>query len=114
MRFMNEYDIETALYRFHGPATPNRAKIAGVIDRLADWTNSHSDGWHSWPKPARAAAKAMALVDPVTGADVEHFTRVDATDAEVRAAITPIKAFLTRQNVPQADRDVILAPVKQS
>lgn len=100
MRFMNEWDIESARRRFDPSRTPNRAYIAAVVDALRDWTNSHSDGWAYWPKPVRAAARAFELIDGGYSFrerdDQEH---IDATDAEVQAALRPIKAFLTRQGV---------------
>lgn len=118
MRFMNEYDIDYALRRFmpyDGPddsPTPNRARLAVLVNNLADWADGHSDGWHSWPKPVRAAAKAIALIESTTSHNNDEQERHDATDAEFKAAIAPIKAFLTRQNVPQAERDEILEPVR--
>lgn len=100
MRFMNEWDIDSALRRFDPGQTPNRAYLAAVVAALRDWTNSHSDGWAYWPKPARAARRAMELIDGGYSFrerdDQEH---IDATDAEVNAALRPIKALLTRQGV---------------
>jgi hypothetical protein len=63
---------------------------------MEDYANSHSDGWAYWPKPARACSKAFELIDGRTTDRFEQ-ERVDATDAEVTAALRPIKAFLTRQ-----------------
>jgi hypothetical protein len=97
MRFMNEFDIETALSRFDYDETPNRAMLAKVVSALAEWANYNSDGWHSWPKPARAAARAMEQIDPVTWADIQRMESEDCTKAEYDAAMRPIKAFLTRQ-----------------
>lgn len=94
--YMNDYDIEFALRRFDSPSTPNRYLVALTISRLAEWTNSHSDGWAYWPKPLRAAERAMRLVGSSTNAANDAQER---TDAEVTAALRPIKAFLTRQAV---------------
>lgn len=96
MRFMNEYDIECAkrLYASHpvlGPATR-------TLGNLEDWTNYNSDGWAYWPKPARAAARLMELIERDGTSRYEYDTwREDATAAEYRAALRPIKAFRTRQ-----------------
>ena len=113
MKFMNEYDIAIARNRFGRGLTPNRLALAIVVDNLADQTNYVSDGWAYWPKPCRAAAKAIALVESTTNAANEEQERVDITDAEVLAAVRPIKAFLTRHaSVYSAEaREIILRAV---
>jgi hypothetical protein len=117
MQFMNEYDIDFALRRFLpygdivGSPTPNRARAAVVVNNLADWANQNSDGWVYWQKPRRAAQRLVAAVASTTNRANEEQERVDLTDAELSAAIRPIKAFLTRQNVPATERDEILAPL---
>jgi hypothetical protein len=103
MHFMNDYDIEIAQHRFSEADTPNREKVADAVAKLAEWADNNSDGWHSWPKPCRAASKALDLIDPRTYADIEAFEETDATDAEVTAAFRPIKAFLTRQGVAHSE-----------
>lgn len=103
MRFMNEFDLATALNRFSPHTTPNRAKLAETVYQLAVWTNANSDGWAYWPKPLRAAAKAMEQIDPITNADVQRMKIEDCTDAEYAAALRPIKTFLTKQGVPHAE-----------
>lgn len=100
MKFMNDYDLASAIQRFDAAETMNRLEVARTVARLADWTDRNSDGWAYWPKPARAAAKAMSLIESRTWAENEQQEEVDATDAEVRAAYAPIKAFLTKQGVP--------------
>ena len=99
MRFMNEYDIDTAQRRFDPGQTPNRAHLAATVAALRDWANRNSDGWVYWPKPARAAARAMELIDGYTTRERIEQEETDATDAEVTAALRPIKALLTRQGV---------------
>lgn len=100
MRFMNEFDIEEALDRFDYAQTPNRVTLAKAVSALAEWANRNSDGWAYWPKPVRAAAKAMEQIDPTTWADIQRMESEDCTDAEFKAAVRPIKAFLTKQGVP--------------
>lgn len=94
--FMNDYDITFAVRRFTRASKPNRLALALVIANLQDATNEVSDGWAYWPKPCRAAAKAMTLVNSTTNAANDEQEATDATDAEVAAAIRPIKSFLTR------------------
>lgn len=104
-RFMNDYDIERAASRYDthpilGPAT-------WTLENLRTWTNSHSDGWAYWPKPARAAAKLMELIER-DGTNKYHldYEREDATLAEYKKALAPIKAFRTRQG---ADFEIVEA-----
>jgi hypothetical protein len=96
---MNEWDIESALRRFDPGRTPNRAYLANVVSALRDWANSNSDGWVYWPLPVRAARKAIELIDGGTTPERIEQEEHDATDAEVRAALSPIKALLTKQGV---------------
>lgn len=99
MRFMNTYDIERAVRLYDPSVTPNRAYLARVVSALEDYANENSDGWHMWPKPANACRKAFELLDGGTFPDEVRRMEEDATDAEVKAALSPIKAFLTRQGV---------------
>lgn len=94
--FMNEYEIDKALDTF-GEDTPNLRKGATLLSNLRDYANSCSDGWAYWPKPSRAANR---LVISVMQAD--PFDPQDITDAQLTAALKPIKAFLTRHGVNHA------------
>ena len=97
MRFMNEHEVEDALGVFEQADTPNRRRAAENLSRLVDWTNAHSDGWAYWPKPARAAAKLMDLLQgDGTWATLQRLETEDCTEAELTAALAPIKALLTR------------------
>jgi hypothetical protein len=89
---MNEYEIEryASQFRLHpilGPATQ-------TLVNLVEWVNASSDGWPYWRKPAQAAAKLMGLVSTLPGDDPE---RAEVTEAQYKAALTPLKAFRTRQ-----------------
>lgn len=108
MRYMNDWDLAQAQRRFDAAVVPNRAALTGVVDRLRMWANANSDGWAYWPKPCRSAAKAIALIDSTSYPEYGRREVEDATAAEVKAALSPIKAFLTREQVPPADRDYIL------
>ena len=107
-RFMNDYDIRFAIQRFTRANKPNRLAAAIVVFRLAEWTDSHSDGWPYWPKPRRAADRAMAAIESRTNAENDAQEREDITDAELAAAVRPIKAFLTRHGASAEDRELIL------
>lgn len=98
MRFMNDYDIDLACQRFAqhpvlGPATRTLAN-------LRDAANDNSDGWAYWPKPARSAAKLMELIErDRRDAAYRYSDRPDATVAEYRKALVPVKAFRTRSGI---------------
>lgn len=111
--FMNDYDIEVALATFTRATCPNLLALTMVVEHLADWTNENSDGWAYWAKPRNAAQNAMVEID---GGLRRHRSfgrvdRVDITDAEMVAAVKPIKAFLTRQKVSAERREIILRSV---
>jgi hypothetical protein len=99
MSWMNEWDIDSAVRRYDPTIVPNRAYLALVVDALRDWTNRNSDGWAYWQKPIRAASRAMELICSTTTPENLRREEEDATDAEVTAALRPIKALLTRQGV---------------
>jgi len=108
MLFMNDYDLAYARRRFGHGQTPNRLALVMVVDALREWTNEHTDGWAYWPKPARAARNAMLLIRSTTNDANDRQEAHDITDEEMRTAVRPIKAFLTRHNVSSDDREVIL------
>lgn len=113
MRYMNDYDIESARRRYGRGETPNRLALVMVVDHLREWTDGHSDGWAYWPKPCRAAEKAIVLIESTAYPEYERRQREDITDAEMRDAVKPIKAFLTRHKhiVTPEDREMILRAV---
>lgn len=101
MRFMNEYDVAYAADRFDPSVTPRRVVAAEALARLVEWTNANSDGWPYWSKPARSAAKLMALLEgDGTWSTLQRLFTEDCTAAELNAAFRPIKAFLSRHGVP--------------
>ena len=101
MRFMNEYDIERSMRETEfadaecSNPQPNRIKLLRAVNALRVWADENSDGWAYWPKPAKAAARAMEAIQP----DVTRraWELPDVTDADLTKALSPIKAFLTRQ-----------------
>lgn len=111
MLYMNDYDLGFARARFTRASKPNRLALVMVVDNLREWANENSDGWAYWPKPCRAAAKAMALIESRTNAENDEQERHDITDAEMTAAVKPIKAFLTRQGVSTERKELILRAV---
>jgi hypothetical protein len=94
MLFMNSGDIDDAKRRFNSRETPNLATGARALSALADWTNRNSDGWCYWPKPCRAARSLQTLLQ-----SADRFDPTDVSSADLTKALSPIKAFLTRQGV---------------
>lgn len=84
MLFMNEWEIREAHSRYRNHSTLGPATLF-LLDFM-DEVNAHSDGWPYWSPPVKSAAKLMTLIG-----------RGDATLAEVRAALGPIKSFMTRR-----------------
>lgn len=94
MLFMNEYDIQTlrvryALHPVLGPATR-------FLDEFKDEVNAHSDGWPYWSAPVKAAKQLIALIQSHTVVYRPVADRPITAD-DVRKAIAPIKAFMTRR-----------------
>lgn len=105
MRYMNDYDIERALRRYAWH--PILGPAAATLSNLAEWTNTHSDGWAYWPKPCRAAARLMEMIErDGTAVYIFDAEREDVTLDEYRKALAPIKAFRTRQG---ADFEIVEA-----
>lgn len=99
MRFMNTWDIDRAADRYRGH--PVLGPATQTLANLRDAADANSDGWCYWPKPARAAARLMELVErDGTSRYIFDDERDDATVAELRKAYAPIKAFRTRTGLP--------------
>lgn len=99
--WMNEYEVESAIRLFDDPDTPNLYAAAESLAQLVEWTNSNSDGWPYWPKPAKAATRLMDLLQ-MAQRQAYNGTLRDASAADLTTALRPVKAFLTRQGVDSA------------
>ncbi len=105
MLFMNWYEIADAVEQYG--EDPILSPAVQTLHNLMRWTDSNSDGWAYWPKPARAARRLMELLQEETRlrrasgliAPPEYHSA-----AEVRAALRPIKSFRTRYG---ADFEVV-------
>lgn len=96
MLYMNDYDIMRAVEFYH--AHPVLSRATRTLANLASWTDRNSDGWAYWPKPAKAAEKLMTLIEQ------DKFNpNPDVTEADYKKALTPIKAFCTKNNVDFLD-----------
>ena len=108
MKYMNAYDLYGAYHRFRRGSTPYRAALVFTVTELRNWADLNSDGWAYWRKPAQAAQRAISHIESTTNEENDRRAREDISLEEFKAAIRPIKSFLTRQNVSDADRKLIL------
>lgn len=97
MRFMNTYDIDDACMRWLGH--PILEPATQTLANLRDAADDNSDGWAYWPKPTRAAAKLMELIEGDGTNAYRQGLREDATADKLTAAYRPIKAFRTRSGL---------------
>lgn len=100
--FMNDFDIEQARRIGARQGWHNMVRAADTLDNLRQWADENSDGWAYWPKPSKAAA-TLARTIYAHEQDFRRGAGEDLTDAELRAGLKPIKAFLTRQGVNHAE-----------
>lgn len=108
--WMNEHEVEQAadLFGECSIEVPNLYAGARVLYALMRWTNDNSDGWPYWQKPAKAADSLMDLLQAHTyAAQFGHYQGSanllrDVTTEELTKALSPVKAFLTRQGIDHA------------
>jgi hypothetical protein len=95
--WMNRYEIEEARDRFADD--PILGPVTTFLYEFMEEVNDVSDGWHSWPLPARAASQLMDLIE---GAWPSYHGAHDVspvTIQQVAKAMAPIKAFMTRRGL---------------
>lgn len=98
MKFMNHWDIEEARQRY--ASHPTLGPATRTLTNLRDAADANSDGWAYWPKPARAAARLMELIErDGTSRYVFDTEREDATLVELRKAYTSLKSFRARSGL---------------
>lgn len=97
MLFMNEFEIGEALDRYG--SHPVLGKAARFLARYREQVNQHSDGWPYWSAPVRAAAKLMTLLQDANKAGYQPYASdyTEPSEADLRAALRPIRAFYTRR-----------------
>lgn len=106
---MNEYDITTARQWAKSRDWTVTVEATRILDRLRVWADENSDGWAHWPKPCRAAKQLQERIqEQERKANVDWPQVYDMTYNDRDKALRPIKAFLTRQGVSEADRSWIL------
>lgn len=88
--WMNRGEVEDAYWRFtqltHHPVL---GKAARFLKEFMEEVDNCSDGWPYWRLPSNAAGKLMDMLCP--------YSKVEATEANLKKAMAPIKAFYTRR-----------------
>jgi hypothetical protein len=98
MMFMNTWEIDDAVRTFADE--PVLGAAARTLANLRDAADENSDGWAYWPKPCRAAAKLQGLLEAaVTNQYRQDRSYVSPTAADLRKALSPVKAFRTRSGL---------------
>lgn len=97
--WLNEMDVQEARNRALQDDKPNLQHATEVLDRLVEWTNNNSDGWPYWRKPSAASKRLQEAIYPRYFGAWDKRVEDDITDAELKKAIAPIKAFCTRQGI---------------
>jgi len=95
---MNQAEIEWAASVHH--ECPNVRRGLRLLLALVESVNEQSDGWAYWSAPSHASDKLQRLLQS-TG-NLYHGTHGSITDDQLRKAISPIRAMVTRQRVIQA------------
>jgi hypothetical protein len=90
---MNEHEIRLWASRNH--ACPNVRRGIKLLLRLMESVNAQSDGWAYWEAPRKAAKNLEELLK--TAGNPFHDTQGKITAAQLRKAVAPIRAMVTRQ-----------------
>ncbi|HEY6019447.1 MAG TPA: hypothetical protein VIY48_05975 [Candidatus Paceibacterota bacterium] len=81
MMFMNHWDIDEAVAR---PTFFSYQHLAArFLQEFRNEVDANSDGWAYWKAPVMAAQKMQGIV----------LGKVEATESNYKAALTPIKRF---------------------
>ena len=90
MMFMNHSEITEAVLYASVNGDANLVRATRVLGNLRDLADIVSDGWCYWPKLCKAARQLQTIIrDARRG--------VPITNAALKKALSPIRAFLTRE-----------------
>lgn len=96
--FMNQWEIEQASNARH--TCPNVRKGVKLLMALVHSVNAQSDGWAYWSAPSQSCRKLQELLK--TAGNLTYGTTGTISAADLKKAISPIRAMVTRQRVKQA------------
>lgn len=71
-------------------------KAVCLLEDLMNLANAVSDGWAYWNAPCRSAKKLQELIQAGLPSNRNNFTPPVTSEAQLKKAVSPIKAFMTR------------------
>jgi hypothetical protein len=102
MSWMNTWEIDEARERWQNHPTLGPATF--TLAALRDWVNGHSDGWHMWNPPSKAADKLQAMIHEANLHTVRFDLStedVDLSEQRLKMTLRPIRSFRTRARPPK-------------
>lgn len=97
-KFWNQAEIDFMVER--AARCDNTTVLAAqYIARYVDIINDNSDGWAYWSACHGPAEKLLSVLDRATGGGFRA-PGDPVTAEELKKALTPMKAFLTRRKLP--------------
>jgi N12 class adenine-specific DNA methylase len=107
--WMNEGEVDENIDRFKNH--PLLGQVTNWLGAYRDAVNENSDGWAHFG--ASVAKPLMGLIHQSDPRNSNYWTKhggtIEATEAEIKAAIAPIKAFATKHNL-----NVPAAPIAEA
>jgi hypothetical protein len=96
MLFMNEGEIDQAKERFKNHPVLGRA--TRILEAFKDKVNASSDGWCYWKAPLQAAKKLIEFIQSHNNFGPRALADEPPAPSEalLKKALTPIKAFCTK------------------
>lgn len=95
--WMNRGEVEDAMHRCAND--PVLGPVTYFLYNFMEQVNDVSDGWHSWPLPARAASQLMDLIQSTGRMQYDPERPSQITVQQIVKAMAPIKAFMTRRGL---------------
>ena len=101
MLYMNDSDVHYATQRIaqirDEASRTVLTKAVTLLTDLIELANSVSDGWAYWKAPCKSAKKLQELIQAGLPSNQNNFTAPATTEAQLKKAVSPIKAFMTRE-----------------
>ena len=101
MNFWNEGEVLAAAQQPH--QCPNVRRGVRLLKRLMEAVNEQSDGWAYWAAPQKSCEKLKTLIKEAGVHTFGNGAVGRVTAAELKAAVSPIRAMVTRQRRIQAE-----------
>lgn len=96
--FFNEYEIQEMAHR--AQTNPELAPFGKIALRYVEIVNSNSDGWAYWKAASKSAARFLQSLHKLTMPHHYRYNESMPTTADLRKALSPMKALLTKRGLP--------------